>query len=70
LFDGIGGELPVLFAVIFTSCSSILEKMPKKFHIFKLAGLRFKLQEWMNTYQVQVSGSMISLVRNELLAHY
>lgn len=70
LLDRIHLELPVLSAVIFTSSSSILENMSERFHIFKLAGLRFKLQEWMNTYPVQVPESMVSLVRNELLTHH
>lgn len=70
LIDGIGVKLPVLSAIIMTSSSSILENMPERFHIFKLAGLRFKLQEWNNTYPVQVLESMVSLVRNELLAHH
>lgn len=33
-----------------------------------LAGLRFKLQHWMDIYPVQDSESVISLVKNELLA--
>lgn len=70
LLDRIHLELPVLSAVIFTSSSTILENMPERFHIFKLAGLRFKLQEWMNTYPVQVPESMVSLVRTELLTHH
>lgn len=70
LLDRIHLELPVLSVVIFTSSSSILENMPERFHIFKLAGLHFKLEEWMNTYPVQVPESMVSLVRNELLTHH
>ena len=70
LLEGVGVKLPVLSAVIITSSSSILENMPERFHIFKLAGLRFKLQEWNNTYPVQVSESVVSLVKSEILAHH
>ncbi len=70
LLDGMGVKLPVLSAIIITSSSSILENMPERFHIFKLAGLRFKLQEWNNTYPVQVSESVVSLVKSEILAHH
>ena len=70
LLDGISVKLPVLSAIIITSSSSILENMPERFHIFKLAGLRFKLQEWNNTYPVQVSESVVSLVKSEILAHH
>ena len=70
LLDRIEVKLPVLSAVIITSSSSVLENMPERFHLFKLAGLRFKLQHWMDVYPVQDSESVISLVRNELLAHH
>ena len=70
LLDGMGVKLPALSAIIITSSSSILENMPARFHIFKLAGRRFKLQEWNNTYPVQVSESVVSLVKSGILAHH
>ena len=70
LLDGMGVKLPALSAIIITTSSSILENMPARFHIFKLAGLRFKLQEWNNTYPVQVSESVVSLVKSGISARH
>ena len=39
----IGLELPIITAIVITTNSSIIGEMPKRFHIFKLEGLRMKL---------------------------
>ena len=66
----LGVELPIIHAVIFTSASSILEEIPKQFHIFKLPGLRLKLQQWSKDYPIQINENMLDLIKQELLNCY
>lgn len=63
-------SLPVLSAVVVTTTSSILKNMPERFHVFKLEGLRFKLLDWYNHYQVQVEDTILLHIRDELLKRY
>ena len=60
-------ELPIIHVVLFTSSSSILEEKPEQFHIFKLPGLRLKLQQWSKTYPIQMNENMLDLIKQELL---
>ena len=44
--------------------------MPRKFHIFKLEGLRLKLAEWMNAYPVKLNMVTMDFIRKEMLKRY
>lgn len=63
-------NLPVINAVVVTTTSSILNKMPAKFHVFKLEGLRFKLRDWFNQYPVQINKALLTHIRDELLKRH
>ena len=70
LLWGIGVDLPIVTAVIVTSSSSILVEMPVHFNVFKLAGLQLKMKAWLDCYPLQISESMLCLVKDELLKRY
>ena len=62
--------LPVISAVVVTTPSSLLKDMPEHFHVFKLEGLRFKLQKWYENFPVAVSDTVLGHVREELLVRH
>ena len=62
--------LPVVSAVVVTTTSSVLKAMPEQFHVFKLEGLRFKLQQWYERYPVVVNTGVMGHIRDELLRRH
>lgn len=63
-------RLPVVSAVVVTTTSSVLKAMPEQFHVFKLEGLRFKLQQFYERYPVVVNSGVLQHIREELLARH
>lgn len=66
----LGVDLPVVTAVVVTSSSAILMRMPKRFHVFKLEGLRMKLAEWLNVYPKKINLSVLQVLEEELLKRH
>ena len=66
----IGVELPVITAIVVTTSSSILGQMPERYHIFKLEGLRIKLQDWFARFPRKVNHTMLHVLHEEMMKCY
>ena len=62
----IGLDLPIITAVVVTSKSALLGKMPDRYHVFKLEGLRLKLLDWLKRYPVAISDKQLTYVAQQL----
>ena len=63
-------QLPIFTAVVITTHSSSLNNMPKQFSIFKLPGLRIKLQQLLQTYPKKINLNLLHLLHKKLLKQY
>ena len=63
-------DLPIVTAVVITTHSSILNEMPARYHIFKLKGLRLKLNDWFEKYPKMVNQNVLQLLKKQLMLHY
>ena len=66
----LGIDLPILSAVVVTANRAIIGRMPERFQMFKVEGLRMKLQQWLQHYPSVLSGQMLSLLQEELLVSH
>ncbi|MER2060846.1 MAG: nuclease-related domain-containing protein, partial [Niallia sp.] len=60
-------DLPVYTAIVITTQSSSLNNMPRRFSIFKLPGLRLKIQQLLQNNPIRLNMNMLDLLRQELL---
>lgn len=63
-------DLPIITAVIITSKSAFLGKMPERFHVFKLEGLGLKLKDWLHRYPTMLTTVQMRDVANQLLRQH
>lgn len=63
-------NLPIISAVVVTTTSSILRDMPKQFHVFKLEGLRFKLNQWFSEYPAVLNEQVLAFMGEELMKRH
>lgn len=66
----IGVDMPILSAVVVTANRAIIGQMPKHVHMFKLEGLRLKLQQWLKQYPQVISEGVLQLFSTELLKRH
>ncbi len=63
-------SMPVFSAVILTTNSSFLHNMPKQFSIFKLPGLRIKLQQLLQSHPKIITVNTLDTIHKNLMERY
>ena len=63
-------SMPVISAVILTTNSSFLHNMPKQFSIYKLPGLRIKLQQLLQTHPKIITANTLKTIHEKLMERY
>lgn len=63
-------SLPIFTAIVITTHSSSLHNMPKQFSIFKLPGLRIKLQQLLQTCPKKINTNLLQYLHQKLIEQY